>query len=150
MAQLVRKYHTKFEAGFGLIELLVAFVIVAIVIAGASRLFINIMFANGSVRDNAIIIAEVQEIVDGYRGMPYIQILDLFGSGYVAIENGQTVTTNVPSENSGVAYTVKLTAVKSMAESVPEAIQIDVAVNQSRWKFSTLEYSFATLISQVS
>ena len=136
------------ERGVSIIEILVAISLLGIVIVSSSNLIIVSMHANQAARTYSSVVADVQQIIDDYRGQGYVALLNKFGGSWSAITNGQTVVETTTSDRSRATYSVTLTAVKSSSDANPVAIQVEVSAAHRRGKFGDTTYTFHTMISQ--
>jgi len=134
--------------GFSILEVLVAIGLLGIVLASSAKVIILSMQANKATRTHASVIADVQDIIDNYRGQSYATLLSSFGSDFSAIANGATAASTVTSSRSRATYNVTLTAQKSTSTSNPETVQVRIQALQRRGAFDTADTDYTTLISQ--
>lgn len=137
------------EAGFTIIENLVALVLVSIALVGSTAFFANASQSNTTSRTYSSIVTDTSLIIDNYRSN-YNSLLNEFNTDYTAIANGQSTTTSQISARSRSTYTITLTAIKTKADSIPEAVRVNIAVNQRRGKKDDAQYVFETIIAQAN
>lgn len=136
------------EAGFSIIENMIAISILGIVLAASSNSIIMAMQANSSARAYSTMTAEVQGAIDNYRSAPFDTLLAKFGtSNYTSITDGQAVTETSYSNDARTNYSTTFTAVKSAAVSTPIAVKIKVDAVQRRGKLGDAHFSFETVVA---
>lgn len=136
--------------GFSIVETLVAIALVAITMAGTASLIANSMLGNSSVRKHANLVNDIRSRVDNYRQQSFTTLLAAIGSPASSITNGQSVTINSSSTSPNLTYVTTLTAIKNNATGVPQAVRIRIDALQGRGRFKTANYSFETLVANVS
>ena len=138
------------EKGFGIIENLVAISIVSIALVGSTALFATCFHGNAAARTYTGVASDVQRLIDGYRNEPYATLLGRINSNLTSISNGDNSQTSVTVAESNSTYSVTFTAIKSDSEIVPAAVQIQVTATHRRGKFENSQYTYETIVAQVS
>ena len=142
-----RKNRSK-ESGVSIIENLVAISLVGLAMVGSTNLFITTYKTNSAARNFTSLAADSQGLIDQYR-QNYSWALLEFGTGATSIANGQSTTVAVNSEASRSTITLTLTAIKSRAGTIPEAIRVKASGVQRTSSTTTATYEFETIIAQV-
>lgn len=138
------------ESGFGIVENLVAIALITIALVGTSGLFINCFNMNTASRSHGSVMADMQGIVDSYRNAGFGVILNKFATSFPAIADGQVAQETSASSSSHANYTVRFTAIKSHASSIPEAVKITVIASHRRGALGTSSYQFETIVAQAN
>ncbi len=147
MAILNSKQRPAGEQGFTIIENLVAITLVSIALVGSTALFSSSYQHNATRRTYGALAADARLIIDAYRSN-YNSLLDEFGVNYIDIANGQQATISQSSAQSRSLYTIVLTAQKTKADSIPEAVTVTIQAAQRRGKLADGQYTFETIIAQ--
>ena len=136
------------ELGITILENLVALTLVAVTMAGASKMIISGMHANKNSREFGQITTEVNNIISAIDGAGYGTLLNAFATSYPLITDGQTVTyATVNSTYTPSSYVVTLEAIKNLNGTIPESLIVRVATTHNRVKFGSSNHVFETIIS---
>lgn len=138
------------ERGISIVENLVAITLLSIILASTSRLVILAVEANASRRDFTSVGANVQGLIDNYRAGNYTELLDKFGSSYASIEDGDTVSETQELAFGKASMEIVYQAIKSGPGTYPDAIEIQITVNQRRGKLQNASFQFDSVIAPVS
>jgi prepilin-type N-terminal cleavage/methylation domain-containing protein len=146
----MRTRRAQRQRGFTIVENLVALALISISIAGASNLVISAVLGNSAARNYAGVVAEAQSRIDDLRRQSFTSILANFGGSPQSVANNQTVTLNSTSSNSRASYATTLTAIKNSTTGYPQAVRVRIVATQRRGRLNNAQYTFETLIANVS
>lgn len=101
-------------------------------------------------RNESAILAEVDQMFSQYQAQSVPTLLANINPNVASISNNQTAVQNIASHYGHATYQVTFTAVKTGSVGAPEAVKIKINVTQQRGLIASRQYSFETLVTQVS
>lgn len=138
------------DAGFALVESLVAVVLVSITVVGSTSLVVTCFHSNAATRTFAGVESDINSIIDGYRNAAYSTILAKFGGSPGSIADGQMAVEASSVSTSRTTYSTQFIAIRSAAGNQPEAVRLNVTATQRRGGgMGNATYTFETIIAQV-
>jgi Tfp pilus assembly protein PilV len=139
----------RYQRGALLIECLVSIVLLGITLASASQLIAQCIRANSVSRSSVAMHAEAQALIDRYRAMPFVEVLDLFETEHLAIADGQAVSQEISAPAARAVFTITLTARRNHSRIKPEAVHVHVSTRH-RKAGAVRDYTFETIIAGVT
>lgn len=137
------------EQGFGMIEGLVAIMLFGLAAAMTAPIIISSLHATESSRDQASVVAEVEQLMNTYRTQSLLTTLANINATISSISNDDTTTINSTATNANATFATTLTAIKTQTNGIPEAVRVRIAVTQNQGIFGSRTYAFETIVTSL-
>jgi type II secretory pathway pseudopilin PulG len=151
------------DRGFAIIEHLVALLLIMIVMSAAVRQIASSQQANSVYRTEATLLSDVIARIEEYREQPFIEFV---GEFWPTCKNGNTegclaAGTRIPdgdvvvtapeyNEDARATITTTFTAETLSTSHFPDAVRVQVLIEQRRLSFGTKTAVFETIISNTN